>query len=183
MTPNPYAAPAATTGATGIHYGAGAARLVGDVLVVRKDAALPAVCLKCGARDGVVYRPTNFQWTPVWARLMVVFCTLPGAIAMLVTTKKAALAVPLCPSCNARWSAAKNATVAGVVAILLGVFGFQLVDDRSLLGLALLVTITAFVVAMVGFVRPRMLQVQKIDAQELELKGFHPGAAADIASR
>ena len=183
MTPNPYAAPAAAPATPGPHDGAGAARLVGDVLVVRKDAALPAVCLKCGARDGIMHRPAKFQWTPLWARLMVVFCTLPGAIAMLVTTKKAALAVPLCPPCNARWSAARNVTGARVAAILVGVLGSQVLGDPAFFGLALLVTITAFVVAMVAFVRPRMLQVQKIDAQELELKGFHPGAAAEIAGR
>jgi hypothetical protein len=117
---NPYASPAAPDGAYGGTGGGGtgSARLEGDVLVVSKGAALRSVCLKCGKRDGIVRRDAKFQWTPMWARLSVVFCTLGGLIAILVTTKRGNLSVPLCVPCNRRWGQAVTAIVLGAVGLV-----------------------------------------------------------------
>ena len=43
------------------------------------------------------------------------------------------------------------------------------------------VVLAAFIGLMLGFVKPRMLQVHKIDDQNVELKGVHPEAARAIA--
>jgi hypothetical protein len=177
MIANPYSAPAAAPG-----YGAGVrsyfATMQGDVLVVQKQAALPPVCMKCGTQHDIQRRNAKFQWTPMWARMMVVFCTLGGAIAMLLTTKKAQLDVPLCAPCNARWGQAVAAIVGGIVALVLSIFGIGQLHEVG--GVLFFVVLAAFIGLMLAFVKPRMLQVHKIDEQNVELKGVHPEAARAI---
>ena len=181
MTANPYAAP--TAGAS--PYGAGGVRsyyaaMQGDVLVLQKHApALPGVCMKCGTTHDIQRRNVKFQWTPMWARMMVVLCTIGGAIAMLVTTKKAQLEIPLCAPCNAKWGQAVAALIGGIVALVLSIFGIGQLHEVG--GILFFVVLAAFIGLMLGFVKPRMLQVHKIDDQNVELKGVHPEAARAIA--
>ena len=176
MIGNPYAAPTAPS------YGGGVrsyfATMHGDVLVVQKQAALPPVCMKCGTNHDIQRRSAKFQWTPMWARMMVVLCTIGGAIAMLLTTKKAQLDVPLCAPCNARWGQAVAALVGGIVALVLSIFGIGQLHEVG--GILFVVVLAGFIGLMFAFVRPRMLQVHKIDEQNVELKGVHPAAAQAI---
>jgi hypothetical protein len=155
------------------------ARLDGDVLVVGREARLPSVCLKCASHQDIVHRPSKFQWTPSWARFLV-FCGI-GIVIMLLMTKRAELAVPLCPPCNARWSAARNVLIAGTVLLVLSVVGLRLGDDPGAMLPLVGVVLVAFVIVALVYVKPRMLQVRKIDDQVVELKGCHPGAAQEIA--
>ena len=171
MTANPYAAP--TAGAS--PYGASGVRsyyaaMQGDVLVLQKHApALPGVCMKCGTTHDIQRRNVKFQWTPMWARM----------IAMLVTTKKAQLEIPLCAPCNAKWGQAVAALIGGIVALVLSIFGIGQLHEVG--GILFFVVLAAFIGLMLGFVKPRMLQVHKIDDQNVELKGVHPEAARAIA--
>lgn len=178
MMTNPYAAPSAPAHGGGVRPYFAAQQ--GDVLVLSKHApALPGVCMKCGTTHDIQRRNVKFQWTPVWARMMVVLCTIGGAIAMLVTTKKAQLDIPLCAPCNTRWGQAFAALIGGIVALVLSLFSIQALEQYgAILFFAVLV---GFVGTMLGFVRPRMLQVHKIDDQNVELKGVHPEAARAIA--
>ena len=161
--------------------GAYHAHLDGDVLVVGRDTAFPSVCIKCGSHHGIERRVTKFQWTPIWARVSVVLCALGGLIAMAITTKRAELRLPLCPACNKRWSAARNALIGGVVALVLSIALLRLGDDpRSFLPL-IAVVIVAFIVVAIAYARPRMLQARKIDERFIELKNCHQGAAQEIA--
>ena len=161
--------------------GAYHAHLDGEVLVVGRDTAFPSVCIKCGSHHGVERRSAKFQWTPMWARMSIVFCAIGGLVAMLITTKRAELQLPLCPACNKRWSAARNALIGGVVALLVSLVTLRLGDDpRSLLPLVAVVVV-AFIVVAVAYVKPRMLQVRKIDDRFVELKNCHQGAAQEIA--
>ena len=180
MVSNPYAAPVAGAspyGATGVR--SYFAAMQGDVLVVSKHApALPGVCMKCGTTHDMQRRNAKFQWTPMWARLLVPFCTIVGAIAMLITTKKAQLDIPLCAPCNARWGQAFAAIIGGVVALVLSLFSIQALEQAG--AILFFVILAGFVGLMFGFVRPRMLQVHKIDDQNIELKGVHPDAARAI---
>jgi hypothetical protein len=157
------------------------ARLDGDVLIVRRDTSFPSVCIKCASHQGIERRATKFQWTPMWARMSVVFCALPGLIAIAITTKRAELQLPLCPACNKRWTAARNALIAGVIAIVLSLVALRLGDDPQSLLPLIGVVIIAFVVVALAYVKPRMLQVRKIDDAHVELKNCHPGAAQEIA--
>lgn len=167
----------------GAPYGSGNqgyARLEGDVLVVAKETYLPDICIKCGSKEGIVRRQAKFQWTPVWARLSILVCTLLGLILMLVTTKKGNLPLPLCSPCNTRWGQAIAVLFGSITALVLGIFSFQLFDEPAIGGGLFLVILVAFIGLMFGFVRPRMLHVHKIDDQFIELKGFHAGAAREM---
>jgi len=177
---NPHAAPGGPQGAPYGSGNQGYARLEGDVLVVAKDTYLPDICIKCGSKQGIVRRQTKFQWTPVWARLSIIFCTLLGLILMLVTTKKGNLPLPLCQPCNTRWGQAVGALIGAVVFLILGLFTFRLFDEPAIGGVIFLVSLGAFIGVMLGFVRPRMLQVHKIDDGFIELKGFHHQAAREM---
>lgn len=179
---NPYEAPKGSGGGElparrGKYY----ARLEGDKLVVQKDAELPAVCMKCGTHDGIMRRKAKFQWTPVWARVLIPFCWPAGLVAMLVTTKRGQLDVPLCVPCNVRWTQAIAAIVVGVVLLVGGVFAIRAFDEPGAGFLVLGVAFVAFLVLAVAFARPRMLIADPIDEANLTLKGVHPGAAREIA--
>lgn len=155
------------------------ARFAKEALVVSRDAELPAVCMKCGAHDGIVRRNVKLQWTPAWARFLV-FCVV-GAILVLVTTKRTTLDVPLCARCNARWSAARNAAIGSAIAFIASFVVFRFGDERRELGLALFfAALTGFVALSIAYVRPRMLQVKRIDDAEITFKGVAPSAAQEI---
>jgi hypothetical protein len=160
------------------------ARLAGEALVISNALhapVLPAVCMKCGSHEGIVRRKVVFQWRPVWARFLV-FCII-GLIILVVTTRRATLEIPLCASCNARWSAARNAGIAGVVVLVAALVAVRTTDQAARGLAALLALIVAFVVLSVAFVRPRVLPVQRIDDEEISLKGVHPDAAQEIVAR
>ncbi len=185
---NPYAPPQGGFGGPGGPSGpygqsglAGQARFEGDALAVLKGAHLADVCIKCGARDSsgsrVSKHDKKFQWTPTWARLMIVLCTLGGLIAIAITTKRANLMVPLCQPCAARWSAARTVTIVGVVLLVLSIFAFRLADDPTPGLIFFGVVFVGFIALMLAFVRPRMLIVKKIDDREIWFKGYDRGAA------
>ena len=157
-----------------------AARFEGAILVVSRDAELPSVCLKCGTHDDIMRRTQAFQWTPVWARLMLPFCALGGLIAMSITRKHASLALPLCVRCNAQWIAARNATIAALVPLIGSFIYLRLTDDRKPALVLLIVSVIGFVALMLAFVRPRMIQADRIDDADVHQKGFHTGAGQEI---
>lgn len=96
-----------------------------------------------------------------------------------MTTKKAQLDIPLCASCNTRWGQAFAALIGGVVALVLSLFSIQALEQYG--AFLFFAVLAGFVGLMLGFVKPRMLQVHKIDDQNVELKGVHPEAARAIA--
>ena len=157
------------------------ARLDGDVLVVGRTTDFPSVCIKCGSHQGVERRAAKFQWTPMWARMSIILCALVGLIAMAITTKRAELQLPLCPPCNKRWTAARNALIGGVIALVASIVALRLGDDPQAFLPLIGVLIVGFIVVSLAYVKPRMLQVRKIDDQFVELKGCHQGAAQEIA--
>jgi hypothetical protein len=179
---NPYASPASSPGGGGTGTG-GTARLQGDALVVSRDASLPSVCIKCGSHDGITRRDAKFQWTPMWARMLVLVCTPGALIAILVTTKRANLSVPLCVPCNQRWGQAATLLIVAILALVSPLALLMLShDDPSLALGGFGLGFVFFLVVMLAVVKPRMLQVNLIDDREIHLKGFHPEAAREITA-
>ena len=128
-------------------------------------------------------RQAKFQWTPMWARLSVVFCTILGLIAILTTTKRASLSVPLCVPCNQKWGQAVAALVVSVVGLVGSILLFRFASDEPGIAFgAFGIAFVFFLVVMIAFVKPRMLQVDKIDENEIRLKGFNPAAGQEIAN-
>jgi hypothetical protein len=150
----------------------------------REEVALPAVCIKCGSHKAILRRPTKLRWTPLWARMMA-FCFV-GLLLMLFMTRRAELELPLCPACDARWTTGRRAFAAGAASLILALVAVRVVYFEELLaqpmaGLPILgVALLAYMVMVVMFVRPRTLQVVKIDDSCVSLKGCHRGAAEEI---
>ncbi|MDB4938280.1 MAG: hypothetical protein JWP87_5252 [Labilithrix sp.] len=183
---NPYAAPAPATDdgpRKKKKKGRYSARLDGDALVVAnaKHAPLfPEVCMKCGAHEGILRRKVQFRWRPVWARFLV-FCII-GLVILVVTTRRANLEIPLCASCNERWSAARNAGIAGIVVLVAALIAVRSTGaGRAELG-GLFALVAAFVALAYVFIRPRVLPVKRIDDAEISLRGVHPRAAEEIVA-
>jgi hypothetical protein len=57
---------------------------------------LPAVCACCGDPVVAVWKQKTFSWYPRWVFITILAGLLIFAIVAMVTTKKAAMAVPLC---------------------------------------------------------------------------------------
>ncbi len=149
-------------------------------LVLSHDPDLPAVCMKCGSHQTITREPRMFHWRPLWARFLVM-CGI-GLVVMLVTTQSASLEIPLCPDCTKRWSAARTAQIAGVLAIVAGFATLMLVSlENKRIGLAVfLTTVAAYVAMSFTFVRTRMLRASGINEEEIGLLGVDTNAVEEI---
>jgi hypothetical protein len=156
------------------------ARLVKSALVLSHDPDLPAVCMKCGSHDDIMREPRMFTWRPLWTRFLVV-CGV-GLIVMFIMQQRASLEIPLCPACTKRWSSARTAQVAGIVAIIIAFVTQTLLSlPHKRIGLAIvLATIAANVVLAVTFIRKRQLRASALDEDEIGLLGVHPKAIEDV---
>ncbi len=175
LFPRNAAAPAflPTTGAPFV-----AAR-AGNDLLVQKDASLPDLCVKCGAREGIVRRSTRFAWTPPWVYATALAGVLIMAVLAAVLQKRGHLMIPLCAACKKRWTHANLVMGLGVfwifVAMALMVAFFA--HEMPALGfLALLSMVGVPVGVSFGYVRKRRLHPRKIDDRMLTLVGVHSDA-------
>lgn len=155
------------------------AHLDGKALVLSHDAPLPDVCMKCGAHDGITRREVIFSWSPVWVRYLI-FCII-GVLLQLLMRVRASFVVPLCPSCNARWSHARYATLGSIGALVVALAGASFLQETypktRFLGAGM------FAVAVLvhfAFVRPRTLPVHHLDENEIAFKTVNEGATKEI---
>lgn len=114
-------------------------------VIVRRDAPPPAICFKCGVREGLSLAPTHFYTTPdedaatATASAAGVLVSAVGdaaSIASLVQlirgTREAVVPIPLCASCSARWKGAKRARLLGYVPLAVAILSlFVFVFARS----------------------------------------------------
>ena len=184
---NPYAAPQQDTEASAPRLG-GAASWDGALLTVPKQFSFPRVCLKCASAEVMSRRTQKFAFTPTWARMLVVFCWPAAVVAMLVTTKRATLELPLCDPCHARWKQARSLSVVMLLVMLGGIFGLTFVT--SLVGsegagllvlLTVLVLVVALAIGMRKLVTPHTLQAKKVDDQSVTLVGVNARAGEQVA--
>ncbi len=184
---NPYTPPVHDEDARGALF-LGQARWDGAVLTISKQFSFPRVCLKCASPEVHTRRTQKFAFTPTWARMLVLVCWPGALIAMVLTTKRATLELPLCDPCHARWRQARTRGVLiGVLvfgAILASAFasGASGSEGAALLMLVLmLLLIVGLVVGLNKLVRPHLLQAKKIDDDQISLVGVHPAAGEQVA--
>lgn len=151
----------------------------GEDLAVLQGALLPMCCVKCGARERLVPRDHTFSWTPPWIWAFLPFGVLIPVILSAVLTKRARLRLPLCESCNRRWSAAILIAVFTVIGFLVGLVGgiALIANDLVVPGLLLLLgtVVAPFVIGPV-VTRPRLLRARRIDNGWITIRGMHPEA-------
>ncbi len=61
-----------------------------------RPSRLPGVCVVCGEQSPTFSKKV-FSWYPWWAALPLFLLILPGAITMMVFTKRRTVHVPFCP--------------------------------------------------------------------------------------
>lgn len=175
---NPYAAPQADSTRGGFSGGKGKyeARREGELLIVDKQTSWAPVCVKCGSKKDLTQRMQDFQWIPPWVPLLFLVCNLAALIAFFVMRKTAKLELPLCVPCDERWGQAKTMTIVAVVLLLGAIFVPLFIGEPQAIIFGFLVGFGGFLGILLGYVKPRMLQVKKIDEHEVHLAGVHPNA-------
>lgn len=143
----------------------------GDVLVTRPTCALPLVCAKCGARDGVAHVAWKSQWVPLWVRLTILVSPLLMLILFLVFRKGFDLRVGLCATHASRRRLATWGGTGGVVLGVLVLVAGLSIEDTALLVAGLVVTVGSLVplIAWGTLLRPRL-----VTAERAEFTGAHP---------
>ena len=68
----------------------------GSLLVVRRGAGLPAICVKCGQPATSEPLTSNYTWHTPWLYLVILLGVLIYVILALIVRKKFELSVPLC---------------------------------------------------------------------------------------
>jgi hypothetical protein len=180
---NPYAPPTAPI-PTGGGYGGAFAQMVGDALVVSKDAPLPDVCVKCAA-PAVTRRKQQFVYTPQWVIVILLLSLLIGAIVAVIVQKKGTLQLPLCEACAARWKSANVQIGLAILALFLGlVFGvYVAVESKApaLMAVFMLLGIGGLIAVAVVNRNVRVLS-RKVDDTSITLTKVHPDACRAIVA-
>jgi hypothetical protein len=155
------------------------ASMDGSALVLSHDPRLPAVCMKCGSREEITRREVVFSWSPAWVRYLV-FCVI-GVLLRLLMRVRASLVVPLCSRCNARWSAARNASNASIVLLFAAaLLAGPLLRQHPVGRFVGLFALAVVLFVHYAFVRPRVLPVRSIDENAIALESVSPEAAKEI---
>lgn len=186
MSENPYEPPGSATDIKPTQAGGRGdyvAELSGDDLVISKGAEFPSVCLKCGSKDASAAQEHLFQYNPPYVIPVIVLCTMPGIILMLLVRKSAKMVIPLCEVCDAKWRGAKVWIAAAVGILIASLFiPFALGEPQALL-VGLLVGFGAFLGIFLGVVNPALLRARKIDDEKVTIIGVHADAARYVVSK
>lgn len=183
---NPYAAPQQDGDVA--RFSTGSVTWDGKQLVVPKQYTFPRVCLKCASPEVHRRRTQKFAFTPVWARMMVLFCWIGALIAMAITTKRATLELPLCEPCHAKWVRARNITIFASIGLIFLVVGAGILsgvvgEDAGMFAMPIAIVVGS--IGLVVLIRkvsvPATLQSPKIDDTFVTLVGVEPRAGQYIA--
>jgi hypothetical protein len=153
---------------------------VDEQIHVAQGALLPMCCVKCGARQPLVPRDVTFVWTPPWIWAFLPLGVLIPVVLSAVLTRRARLRLPLCESCNRRWSTGVLIGVATALGLVGGLVGgiALMVNDLVPAGLALLCTgvLAPFLIGPL-VTRPRFLRAKRIDERGwITIAGMHADA-------
>ncbi|MCA9633324.1 MAG: hypothetical protein KC766_36990 [Myxococcales bacterium] len=188
MTDNPYAPPESEEAPQEADVDAGGggryhAEQVGADLSIDKTATFPKVCLKCGSKNVTSFQDHLFQYNPPYIFILIVLCTLPGLIAMLILRKTAKMVIPLCADCDARWRSAKGLAMVAVVVLIGCLVVPYVMREPQLVLIGFVVGFGVFIGLLLTKVNPAMLRARKIDDSKVTIIGIHPDAARVILKR
>lgn len=161
-----------------------------DVPTMR--AVLPHVCAKCGGLHELRGRFQVVKYTPPALYFVLLLGVLPGALLMAALTKKATVIIPLCASCDARWSSALRIfSLSLIFPFVLLVACWSAAVSLDLLGsgaagpalayLPFLVSIVAGPLLVRSLlIRPRTLYATSMDERRARLAGACPAMLAAV---
>lgn len=142
----------------------------GDDLVVRKESALPDICLRTGEPTGGRMRTKKLSWIPPWTVVVFVLIRIIGIICMLVARKTANVTFALSEQAEAKRKQGLQIGfgVAGVGLVLV-IAGVALESDGGV-GAALVGGIALFVGLILAAVLHRPYQLRKMAGDYLYLR-------------
>jgi len=183
-----YAPPQSPIGygpAFGYAYGGGWAPARADGALLDypvHGAPLPPICCKCGTRHGLKTRMQSIVWVNPLAWLGALGGLLPLAVMIAFMQKRIQVMLPICPTCDSRWTQGTVLRWLSFLApfVLAPVFGafvglFVQSDDAFalalLVGFVLLILLPILTVKLVS--EPRAITAKRIDDHRALLKGVH----------
>ena len=173
---NPFAPPRAELSLS-VRTDASAFRLEGQVLVAKRGAVLPDLCLWGGHTEGTERMHQTLVWAPPWT-VILVFSPLIYIIVYFVVRKRGELGYALGPAARARQ---REAWKYGAGGMLLSAAIMALGLAVPAAGAAVALSPLVFLIALVFFlVRRRVLHVARIDKEYIRLT-LTPEAAAAFA--
>ncbi len=142
----------------------------GDDLVVRKESALPDICLRTGEPTGGRMRTKKLSWIPPWTVVVFVLIRIIGIICMLVARKTANVTFALSEQAEAKRKQGLQIGfgVAGVGLVLV-IAGVALESDGGV-GAALVGGIALFVGLILAAVLHRPYQLRKMAGDYVYLR-------------
>lgn len=180
QAPNPYSPPTPYGQAYQPYGGAGsfAAFMEGPDLAVQKDAPLPDVCVKCGATPCQHRRNHQFVWNPPWIIFLFLLSPVIAAVVALIVQKKGRLQLPLCSTCQTRWTRGIFIILGGVLWLIGALIGGAVAmgEDLPEVGLPLMISAIVFFIVAVVVPRNRFLRAKRVDDRVIVITGLHPNA-------
>lgn len=199
MAPSPYAPPRAESPAVGV------------VSVAIKDP-IPLVCLKCGATKDIAPRPETMTIVTRRTRLVALGLALVGGVVVATvqslevrigvlvgvvvaarvmrmgvrpTLPKVDLGLPLCPSCNERWTIGmrRRRIFRALTFVCLVLMLACMALAAPLVGLLFISSSMAFAIAnLLVRIRSRVVVATALKDDVVTLSLVHPDAVAAINS-
>lgn len=174
---NPYAAPSSDGYVVPTH---GELARDGDVLIAPPQVVLPALCVKCTSRIGLVQKTQKFEWIPRWVYFLLLLNCFPFLIGALIARKRSTMTYSLCPDHfvalrQANWTFALSVLgLFGALALAIGVG----VNWENLLASVFIVVAAVGGVIWISykFVQPHQITVRLIAKTHAEYKGIAPEA-------
>lgn len=165
---------------------------VGAGFTVRKRTKFPRVCVKCGAKEGLIARRRTFAYVPFAIYVAFLFgCVgmVLGIVLCLAARKTMELTVPTCSRCAIAWDQAARRPIfffAGSLVATLAGSGLVWSLDAGRLWLplgagVLLMSIGPIALHFSG--RQNKLWANNIDETSATLMGLHPAVTAGLEAR
>lgn len=148
----------------------------GKLLVMNKNAELPARCVKTNEPTDDWLKRSLYWHNPLLYFLIVFPGLLGYAIVALLVRKTATIRVGLSPQgfSRRRWGIA-TAWLSFLIGFSLMIFGIaNTKPDNSMWILAVVGGLGVFIGVIVGVIRSQVVSAKKIDDDHVWLKGVHP---------
>lgn len=165
---------------------------VGQGYRVRKRVKFPSVCVKCGAKEGLIARRRTFAYIPYAIYVAFLFgCVgmVLGAFLCFAARKTIVLTVPTCSRCAIAWDQAARRPIlffAGALVATLAGSGLVWNLDAAPVWLplgagGLIMSIGPIALAFRG--RQNRVWVNNLDETSATLMGLHPAVIAELEAR
>jgi MFS family permease len=145
----------------------------GKNLVMNKDAALPARCVKCGEPVAALSLKRKLTWHSPWWYVLVLVNLLIYALVAVIISKRATIHVGLCDRHRGRRKLLMTSAWLVVATAIVMLFLAAGANANSGLWVALGV-LGLLVSGILGVIASRVVMPKRITKERIWLAGIHP---------